>query len=181
MDNHNFFTAMKKIFLLLAIALVLPMAASAQKMVPAFVMDSKGPVTNIRTAPNAKAKVAMTLPTDKGSYELLLGEVKNGWWKIEDNIYEAEENAEVKLHGSKTGYWIHNSIVGFGIAGEQDDALYAKPSKKARMIKVSPGDVLYFHPLEVRGNWVKVVSIDGRYTGWMLIDRICSNSLTTCP
>ena len=145
---------MKKIFLLLAIALVLPMAASAQKMVPAFVMDSKGP---------------------------LLGEVKNGWWKIEDNIYEAEENAEVKLHGSKTGYWIHNSIVGFGVAGKQDDALYAKPSKKARMIKVSPGEGLYFHPLEVRGNWVKVVSIDGRYTGWMLIDRICSNSLTTCP
>ena len=94
---------------------------------------------------------------------------------------EAEENAEVKLHGSKTGYWIHNSIVGFGVAGKQDDALYAKPSKKARMIKVSPGEGLYFHPLEVRGNWVKVVSIDGRYTGWMLIDRICSNSLTTCP
>lgn len=173
---------MKKILLLLIAALVLPMAASAQKkMVYAYVVDTLGPVTNIRTAPNAKAKVAMTLPTDKGSYEMILSSVKNGWWKIAENIYEAEENTEVKLHGSKTGYWIHYTMVGFGVAGLQEKFLFTSPSSKSKLVKLPGATQFYFHPLDVRGKWVKVVSLDGKYTGWMLIDRICSNSLTTCP
>ena len=172
---------MKKILLLLAAALLLPEVAIAQNAVPAYIVDSKGPVTNIRTAPRANAKVAMTLPTDKGSYEVLLCKVKNGWWKIEESIYEAEENQEIKLHGSKTGYWIHSSIVAFGVAGEQENFLRTKPSNKAKRVKVSHTGSILLHPLAVSGKWVKVVTDDGRYTGWMLIDRICSNSLTTCP
>lgn len=172
---------MKKIFLLLVVALLLPVVAVAQNAVPAYVVDSKGPVTNIRTAPRANARVAMTLPTDKGSYEVLLGKVKNGWWRIEESIYEAEENQEIKLHGSKTGYWIHNSIVAFGVAGEQENFLRTKPSTRAPLVKVIHSDQILLHPLAVRGKWVKVVTDDGRYTGWMLLDRICSNSLTTCP
>ena len=48
-------------------------------------------------------------------------------------------------------------------AGAYDKSFYAENSKLAS------------------GKWVKVVTDDGRYTGWMLLDRICSNSLTTCP
>lgn len=172
---------MKKLLLLLAVALMLPVAALAQKMVPAYVVDNNGPVTNIRVAPNVKAQVAMTLPTDSNSYELILSQVKNGWWKIEGSIYEAENDKEIKLHGSKTGYWIHNSVVGFAVAGDPRGFLRDKPSTKSKSVmKTTTGDLL-LHPLEVNGKWVKVVTHDGKHTGWMLIDKICSNSLTTCP
>ena len=136
---------MKKLFFLFVVALLLPVVAVAQNAVPAYVVDSKGPVTNIRTAPRANARVAMTLPTDKGSYEVLLGKVKNGWWRIEESIYEAEENQEIKLHGSKTGYWIHNSIVAFGVAGEQENFLRTKPSTRAPLVKVVHSDQILLH------------------------------------
>ena len=168
---------MRKHILLLFAAVLLPLAINAQGFINAYIIDNDGPVTNIRNAP--RGKVVTTLPTDQALVVTLLSP-KGEWWKI-DNVVEqyGDEEKEIGLKGSKTGYWIHRSLLQFTIAGDPDGALRAAPSAKARAIKCSGVDG--FHPIAVKGNWVKVVSTDGKYTGWIHCDRICSNPLTTCP
>jgi len=35
-------------------------------------------------------------------------------------------------------------------------------------------------PMEIKDDWVKVKTIDGKYTGWIEIEWLCGNSLTNC-
>jgi hypothetical protein len=167
---------MKKHILLLFAAMLLPMAINAQS-VDVYIIDNDGPVTNIRNAP--RGKVVTTLPTDQALVVTLLS-AKGEWWKIDDVVEQyGDEEKEIELKGSKSGYWIHRSLLQFTIAGDPDGALRAAPSAKAKAIKFSTNEG--FHPIAIKGNWVKAVSIDGKYTGWIHCDRICSNPLTTCP
>jgi hypothetical protein len=57
------------------------------------------------------------------------------------------------------------------------------PSNSAKAVKVLRNDYadLVLEPLMIKGSWIKVVTKDKKYTGWMPIDRICYNPLTTCP
>lgn len=167
---------MKKHILLLFAAMLLPMAINAQS-VDVYIIDNDGPVTNIRNAP--RGKVVTTLPTDQALVVTLLS-AKGEWWKIDDMVEQyGDEEKEIELKGSKSGYWIHRSLLQFTIAGDPDGAMRAAPSAKAKAIKFSTNEG--FHPIAIKGNWVKAVSIDGKYTGWIHCDRICSNPLTTCP
>lgn len=167
---------MKKYILLLFAAVLLPMAINAQS-VDVYIIDNDGPVTNIRNAP--RGKVVTTLPTDQSLVVTLLS-AKGEWWKIDDVVEQyGDEEKEIELKGSKSGYWIHRSLLQFTIAGDPDGAMRAAPSAKAKAIKFSTNEG--FHPIAIKGNWVKAVSIDGKYTGWIHCDRICSNPLTTCP
>lgn len=171
----------KSILLFLAAVMLTSFSINAKGFVIAYVIDSKGPVTNIRTAPSANAKVAMTLPTDKGSYVLTLDKVKNGWWRIADVIEEYEENIEIPLTGSKTGYWIHGSLLYFSPVGDPTGCLRSGPSAKSKAIRMSDSTELKFQPIGFKGQWIKVKTANGRYTGWMHRDRVCYNPLTTCP
>lgn len=167
---------MKKHILLLFAAVLLPMAINAQS-VDVYIIDNDGPVTNIRNAP--RGKVVTTLPTDQALVVTLLS-AKGEWWKIDDMVEQyGDEEKEIELKGSKSGYWIHRSLLQFTIAGDPDGAMRTAPSAKAKAIKFSTNEG--FHPIAIKGNWVKAVSIDGKYTGWIHCDRICSNPLTTCP
>ena len=168
---------MKKYILLLFAAVLLPLALNAQGFVNAYIIDNDGPVTNIRNAP--KGKVVATLPTSEAFVVTLLS-VKGEWWKIDDVVEQyGDDEKEIFLKGSKTGYWIHRSLLQFTIAGEPEGALHAAPSANAKAVKIS--SEASFHPIAVKGNWVKVVSTDGKCTGWIHCDKICSNPLTTCP
>lgn len=168
---------MRKHILLLLTAVLLPLAINAQGFVNAYIIDNDGPATNIRNAP--KGKVVATLPTNEALVVTLLS-VKGEWWKIDDVVEQyGDEEKEIELKGSKSGYWIHRSLLQFTIAGDPDGALRAAPSAKSKAIKC-PG-VDGFHPIAVKGNWVKAISTDGKHTGWIHCDRICSNPLTTCP
>lgn len=168
---------MRKYILLFLAAVLLPLAINAQGFVNAYIIDNDGPVTNIRNAP--KGKVVATLPTSEALVVTLLS-AKGEWWKIDDMVEQyGDEEKEIELTGSKTGYWIHRSLLQFSIAGDPNGALRATPSAKGKAVKIS-GEP-NFHPIAVKGNWVKVVSIDGKSTGWIHCDRICSNPLTTCP
>ena len=156
---------------------MLPLIVSAQGMVDVYIVDSDGPVTNVRNSP--KGKVVATLPTDE-AYVVSLISAKGEWWKIDDVVLQCGDNEkDVLLNGSKTGYWIHRSLLWFSIAGDPAGALRAAPSAKAKAVKLK-GEP-YFHPIAVKGNWVKAVSTDGKCTGWIHCDKICSNPLTTCP
>lgn len=175
---------MKKIFLA-TLMMVVTMSAFAQITASAYICDASGTPTNIRNAPNGK--VVQTLQDVDGGYVVDLLEAKNNWWKIDPNVEiygdVDEEEALVKLKGSKTGYWVHYSVLQFTIAGERANVLRTKPSSKAPTIDIDNSYLaeIELRPLEISGKWIKVVTTDKRYTGWMPIDLICSNPLTTCP
>lgn len=173
---------MKKIFLS-TLMMVIALSVNAQTIASAYICDNSGTPTNVRNAPNGK--VVQKLSDVNGGYVVTLLEVKNKWWKVDPiiDIYGDEDDESLQLKGSKTGYWIHYSVLGFGIAGDQENVLRATPSPKGKPIKVTPSylfDVV-LRPLEIRGKWIKIITSDNRYTGWMPIDRICDNPLTTCP
>ncbi len=168
---------MKKTLLLLLVVMFLPVAASAQ-LAQAYIVDNKGDLTNIRNAPNGK--VVATLPTS-GAYVVTLISVKNGWWKIDDEVEEyGDDPKTINLSGSRTGYWIHQSLLMATTAGVGFSKLYASPSPKSRV--VFKGDkYLELQPIDIKGSWLKMKSVDGNYTGWIQADHLCTNPLTTCP
>ena len=173
---------MKKLFLFLAMVIMLPAAITAQGLISAYIVDNDGPETNIRNAPNGK--IVATLPTNDNII-VTLNYVKDGWWNIDDEVfYVGDEEKTETLKGSKTGYWVHSSLLGFGIAGDHKGALRTAPSSKAKAMKVNayPGEVT-LHPIDIKGKWVKVTFVVNgkKHTGWLHRDRICDNPLTTCP
>jgi hypothetical protein len=110
--------------------------------------------------------------------------VKNGWWKITPELDTwGDDETTIPLKGSSTGYWLHKSMLGFGISGDPEGCLRVAPSNSAKAVKVLRSDYadLVLEPLMIKGSWIKVVTKDKKYTGWMPIDRICYNPLTTCP
>ena len=147
---------MKKILMMTLFAIA-AMAAYSQEYVTVIVADASGTPTNIRNAPNGK--VVCQLDPD-GSYKT------------------------IPLKGSTTGYWIHSSVLDFGISGEQDNAVHVAPSEKSKLVKLS-GDIfeMTFVPVAKKGQWLKFTAKSGKntITGWIHNDRICSNPLTTCP
>ena len=173
---------MKKIFLT-TLMMVIAFSVNAQTSASAYICDNSGTPTNVRNAPNGK--VVQKLPDIDGGYVVTLLEVRNKWWKVDPivDIYGDEEDETVQLKGSKTGYWIHYSVLGFSIAGEQENVLRETPSAKGKPLKVKPSYLfeVTLRPLEIRGKWIKVITSDNRFTGWMPIDKICDNPLTTCP
>ena len=173
---------MKK-YIITSLILFVVMSVSAQTGASAYICDNSGTPTNVRNAPNGK--IVKKLPDIDGGYVVSLLEVRNKWWRIDPviDVYGGEEDEYVQLNGSKTGYWVHYSVLQFGIAGDHENVLRETPSPKGKPLKVAPSYLFEvgLRPLEIRGEWIKVITSDNRYTGWMPIDTICDNPLTTCP
>lgn len=173
---------MEKI-ILTTVIMVIALSVNAQTGAGAYICDNSGTPTNVRNAPNGK--IVQKLPEVNGGYVVSLLEVKNKWWKVDPivEIYGDEEDEYVELKGSKTGYWLHYSVLQFNIAGEHENVLRQTPSAKGKPLKLGTSYLMEvgLHPLEIRGEWIKVITTDNRYTGWMPIDKICDNPLTTCP
>lgn len=173
---------MKKLFLI-AMAMVFATTTYAQTEADAYIFDQSGTPTNVRNSPNGK--VVQTLPEIDGGYVVSLLEARNKWWKIDPVVFICgdSDDEQVKLKGSKTGYWVHYSVLGFGITGDPKNVLRETPSSKGKPLNLNISYLLDvgLRPLEIKGKWIKVITTDGRHTGWMPIDRICSNPLTTCP
>ena len=169
--------------ILTTLMMVIAVTMYAQTGANAYICDISGTPTNVRNAPNGK--IVKKLPDINGGYVVSLLEVKNKWWRIDPviDIYGDEEDEYVELKGSKTGYWVHYSVLQFGIAGDHENVLRETPSPKGKPLKTAPSYLFEvgLRPLEIRGEWIKVITSDNRYTGWMPIDKICDNPLTTCP
>ena len=173
---------MKKM-ILTTVIMVFALSVYAQRSAGAYICDNSGTPTNVRNAPNGK--VVQKLPFIDGGYFLSLLELKNYLWNIDPivDIYVVEDYEQLQLKGSKTGYWLHYSVLQFNIAGDHENVLRKTPSAKGQPLKL---EISYLfevglRPLEIRGEWIKVITTDQRYTGWMPIDKICDNPLTTCP
>ena len=170
---------MKKFFLLAFVLFTVLTGFGQNNNVYAYIIDNSGTPTNVRNSTNGKV-VAQLDPDENCVVELL--SVKNNWWRIAPEVItEGDNPRDFSLKGSKTGYWIHYSLIYFGIAGDPTSCVRTSPSYKASVVSLEGCSELIFHPLAISGKWIKVVSDDKRVKGWMPTDRICFNPLTTCP
>ena len=143
-----------------------------------YILDNDGDFTNVRNAP--KGKVVFKLPSREG---VMIGVDKmvNGWWRIVGNMAQAGD-FEYTITGSTTGYWIHSSVIAIGTRnyGGQKITLYKEPSEKSAAV-FSFTDERDLRVLDMKGDdWVKVRTLDGKYTGWVDRNWLCGNSLTNC-
>lgn len=179
---------MKKLFFIFCLLSGSLFAVAQSDALEVYILDASGTPTNIRNAP--KGKVVDQVPVD-GEWVFYVSNPRNGWWQIVDDAYydanpdNADEDGDwphKKLQGSQTGYWVHYSCIGFGLTGSVDEhKLRAAPGNNSKVVYTTHTTEEYFHPLAVKGTWVKVVSANGKHTGWIPRDMICSNPLTTCP
>ena len=166
----------KKLFVLMTLMTWLSVGVSAQSL-SVFTYDNNGKFTNVRNAP--KGKVVDKIPTEECA---MIGVEKpaNGWWKIKGNTYETGD-FEGTLKGSATGYWIHYSVLGMGTRNYGGQTLYIRkdPSASAPVIYKFKKEIV-LRPMDVKGDWVKVQTSDGKYTGWIEEEWLCGNALTNC-
>ena len=133
--------------------------------------------SNIRTGANRK--IVYTIPKT-GAWTLTIDRIEKGWCHIADGlVIENEDGRDVKLRGSRTGYWVHNSQLTARGMGNGGVTLYAEPYRTARVV-FSETSECNFCPIELRGDWVRVRIIGTTTEGWLPITEICSNPLTNC-
>ena len=157
---------MKRFFLLLAL-LTIAVGINAQSL-SVYVNDNSGSSTNIRNSP--KGKVVHRIPQTTIAM-LEVEEPQNGWWRIcDDSYFSVADGYEglSKLTGSRTGYWIHNSVIAVSTRNYANETLYLYQQPNVKSKKVYPIYVeMKLHPLEVRGDWVKCTTFTGNNIGWI--------------
>jgi len=168
---------MKKTLIMLFVLLTVMSATVSAQSLGVFTWDSKGKFTNVRNAPNGK--VVDRIPTSEAA---MIGVEKptNGWWKIDGNDYDTGD-FQGTLKGSSTGYWIHYSVLAMGTRNYGKEKLTLRKSPDAKSAAVySFTEEILLRPMEIKDDWVKVKTIDGKYTGWIEVEWLCGNSLTNC-
>lgn len=166
----------KKLFVLLMMMTCLSVGVSAQSL-GVFTYDNSGKFTNVRNAP--KGKVVDKIPTEVCAM-ISVEKPTNGWWKMVDNSYDTGDD-EGTLKGSTTGYWIHYSVLAMGTRNYGGQTLYIRqsPSASAPVVYKFKKEI-QLRPMDIKGEWVKVQTTDGKYTGWIEEEWLCGNSLTNC-
>ncbi len=168
---------MKKLILtLLASAMAVAAFCQKSETLSAYIVD-KTP-TNVRSAPNGT--VVLKLPNDC-SYIVTLTSPRGGWWRLMA-AENAEEGVDVALQGSPSKqYWVHSSVVGLSTRnyGGERLALRAESAEDAKAV-YSFSEEITLIPLEVKGDWVKASTSDGKHMGWIELEWLCDNPLTNC-
>lgn len=174
---------MKRItIMVLALIASFNIGIMAQKVSPveAYITDSDH-YTNVRNNPNGA--IVGKLDNDKYSWSVTITQIKNNWCKVVASLLVPAEpdfdDVTAKLKPSDNGYWIHNSMIGFTGMGAGGVTLYEKQSTKSKVVFKSD-DWTIVHPISFNETWIKVKTADGKHTGWMPREEICSNPLTNC-
>lgn len=143
-----------------------------------FINDVTQTPTNVRNAPNGK--IVAKLPVES-IIILTVESPTKGWWKISNGEYEEVENGEKKLKGSTTGYWLHSSVLGISTRNYGGQRLHLRKSPSSKSASnYSFTEELILNPVDIKGTWVKVKTIDGKHIGWIEIEWLCGNPLTNC-
>lgn len=146
----------------------------------AFVFDPTAGNTNIRNTP--KGKVVRGL-TKEGEYMLRVCDETKGWWRIcsnEISAYLDDFEGEIVAHESGNS-WIHYSVIAMSTRNYGGETLQLRehPSQKARTL-YSFNEEIFLRPLKVKGDWVKVETVDKKQRGWIEVVWLCGNPLTNC-
>ena len=168
---------MKNVFLLASL-LVSVFTLNAQDTLVAY-LSAEGMMTHILN--KARGGTVMTLSIDT-DYVLTLTTPQDGWWKIVDICPAGDDDSEVVLEGSDTGeYWIHFRNLGLGTSNYGGQELYLRdaPDNNANIV-FTFNQEMELMPMDIQGNWVKVM-VDGYgIVGWIEAEWLCSNPLTNC-
>lgn len=145
-----------------------------------FIHDTQAGDTNLRNGP--KGDVVCQLDK-KGTYLLSVCAVQDGWWRICANqisVYETENEGVAAIRKSGDA-WIHSSVIAMDTRnyGGQKLHLRDRPSREGRIVYSFTKEIL-LRPLEWRGEWVKVQTVDKKHQGWIHSQWLCGNPLTTC-
>ncbi|WP_298526324.1 SH3 domain-containing protein [uncultured Porphyromonas sp.] len=145
-----------------------------------FIHDTQAGDTNLRNRP--KGDVVCQL-SKKGTYLLSVCAAQDGWWRICGNqisVYETENEGVAAIRKSGDA-WIHSSVIAMDTRnyGGQKLHLRDRPSNEGRVVYSFTKEIL-LRPLEWRGAWVKVQTIDKKHQGWIHSEWLCGNPLTTC-
>ena len=170
-----------KRLILVFVVMFASFCVSAQKGLSVYIIgdESNTPAT-IHSAPNGE--IVYTLP-DTCIYMLGVKKPKNGWWVVNGNsvfgMCDYSENDFDFGDKCKTAY-IHYSVIGFSTRnyGGQRMVLYSKPSEKSDEAYAFTDEIVLC-PLDVKGMWVYVETSD-KHRGWIRLENICDNPLTTC-
>ena len=168
---------MKRIFLTIFALTSIALSAMSQSL-RVYIYDNDGPYTNIRNAP--KGKVTAKIPTNSDAMMMVVKCV-NGWWQIENGEYWLPDDGDKKLKGSTTGYWIHKSCIAVSSRnyGGQKLLLRNTPSHQGA-VSYSFKDETMLRPIDIKGDWIKVQTFDGKHAGWIESEWLCGNSVTNC-
>ena len=159
--------------------LVAPSFSKDDIVFEAFVMNNPADATtNLRATP--KGKIIKQLPS--GTYELYFQKVRNGWWKVVD-IRDADETEDYRRETLEPNraYGIHYSVIAIGTRnyGGEKLTLRAEPRAGSKAVW-SFSEEISLRPMEIRGEWVKVRTIDGKHNGWIDQEWLCGNPVTYC-
>ena len=169
---------MKKI-VLMTILLVTAFTVGAQEKTLIAYLCGDSTCSYILNQPSGAT--VMTLSCDE-PYVFSLSSPKDGWWKINDLWNAADDEDTTSLVGSETGeYWIHFSALGLGTSnyGGQELHLRAAPHQDADIV-FTFNEELMLMPLDVDGDWIKVMVDGSDIVGWIENEWLCSNPLTNC-
>lgn len=168
---------MKKLFFLVAMLACTMLAGNAQSL-EVYLSDTDGPYTNVRKAP--KGTVVARLSTSD-PVMFAVESPKDGWWKISGGTYWIPDEDVVTLKGSTTGYWVHSSVLALGTRnyGGQRLTLRQSPADGSKAV-YSFSKEIEVRPLDLKGDWVKVKTMDGKHVGWIEAEWLCGNALTNC-
>jgi hypothetical protein len=169
-----------------AVVLLLAVITGQAQTVDVFIFDNDGQFTNVRNSPSGR--IVDRIPVD-ASATLAIERPTNGWWRVVGNRYTAMTNDPdsesdfkvYRLRGSSNGYWIHNSVIAVGTRnyGGQHLKLRAEPNTSSRVTYTIKEEQVV-RPIDIRGRWVKVKTLDGRGIGWIDAEWLCGNPLTNC-
>lgn len=141
------------------------------------ITDNDGDVTNIREKPSGK--IVMSIPTNR-LYQTTVCEVHNKWWYVCRPIHQYEpDDKDIDL--PETGGWIHSSVLTVSTRnyGGQELQLLAEPNKEAKAV-FSFKEELTFHPIDKKGEWIKVENKEKKAAGWIKNEWLCGNAVTNC-
>lgn len=145
-----------------------------------YVADPSGTPTNVRDKPKGKI-VGSLKPGDDFIVWLIRCEA-SGWCLIEG--VDTVDAGEVGLRSPSGELWMHSSILGFTTRnyGGQSLTLRAAPGPTARPVVTFRGEKA-MRPLGLSedGEWVKAVTLDKKHQGWLPMEWVCGNPVTTCP
>ena len=166
----------KNLFMLFVLLTVLSATVSAQSL-RVFTFDKNGKFTNVRNAPNGK--VVDRIPTGESAM-IGIEQPTNGWWKLVRNNYSTGDG-DVQLKSSDTGCWIHYSVLAMDTRnyGGQKLVLRKSPDAKSAVVYQFTEEIM-LRPMDIKGDWVKVKTVDGKFTGWIEEEWLCGNALTNC-
>lgn len=169
---------MKRLTFLAFLALTLFATTAKAQLIGVFI-DDVDKYTNVRSSPGGPIVERI----EAGDMPMFAVErPRNGWWLITGGTYEKPDQGEIELKGSPNNqYWIHYSVIGVGTRNYGGETYYLRATPKSRgKVVYSFKDEISLRPIDVRGDWVKVKTYDGKHTGWIEADKLCGNSLTNC-